>query len=190
MEQHRIKSVGLNLWAWWVVATTVGIIVGAPVAAAIDQANWAMAIQPSRRFIVWALEGAMLGAGIGIMQWLVLRQQISKAGWWILANILGIATAAVILDVFPADASWIMTGVSIIILGAIIGIAQWLVLWWQIPKANLWIIANILGVSAGGALGVGVIGESNVGAVVSMTLFGAITGGALIWLLKQPPSQG
>lgn len=188
MAQQRVKSIGHILWVWWALATTAGIIVGAPVAAAIGQANWAMAIQPSRRFMVWVLEGAMLGAGVGIMQWLVLRQRISKAGWWILASIVSIAAAAVILSLFPAEAPWVVNGISIIILGAIVGVAQWLVLWWQIPKANLWIIANILGVAVGGALGVGVMGESIVGAVVSMALFGAITGGALNWLLRQPTS--
>ena len=186
MTQQHVKSIGRILWVWWALATIVGIIIGALLASAIGQANWAMTIQPSRRFIVWALEGAMLGAGVGIMQWFVLRQQISKGGWWVLASIVGIANAAVILSLFPAEAPWVVSGISIIILGAIVGIAQWLVLWWQTPKASLWIIVNILGVTVAGVLGIGVMGENIVGVVVSMTLFGVITGGALNWLLGQP----
>ena len=186
MTQQHVKSIRRIFWVWWALATIVGIIVGAYFASAIGQADWAMTIQPSRRFIVWALEGAMLGAVVGIMQWFVLRQQVSKGGWWVLASIVGIANAAVILSLFPAEASWVMNGIAIIILGAIVGVAQWLVLWWQTPKAGLWIIANILGVVAGGVLGIGIIGENIVGIIVSMALFGVITGSALTWLVGQP----
>ena len=53
------------------------------------------------------------------------------------------------------------------------------------PK-GLWIIVNILGVTVGGVLGIGAIGENIAGVVVSMALFGVITGGGLNWLLGQP----
>jgi drug/metabolite transporter (DMT)-like permease len=36
-----------------------------------------------------ALAFATIGGLIGLSQWILLRRRISKAGWWILASILG-----------------------------------------------------------------------------------------------------
>ena len=37
----------------------------------------------------FATFGAVLGASLGVMQWLVLRRQLSRSGWWILAGSVG-----------------------------------------------------------------------------------------------------
>ncbi len=35
------------------------------------------------------LAAALYGGSIGLIQWLVLRRRVRRAGWWILANVLG-----------------------------------------------------------------------------------------------------
>jgi ABC-type enterochelin transport system permease subunit len=37
------------------------------------------------------VNGALVGTLIGAMQWLILRWQVSRAGWWVLASALGSA---------------------------------------------------------------------------------------------------
>jgi len=78
----------------------------------------------------------ILGSAMGLPQWLVLRQHLSKAGWWVLASALGMV-------------------------GYLVGVAN--------PASTLTEI--ILRVVIVGALS------------------GAITGIALVWLLRQPAKE-
>jgi hypothetical protein len=53
-----------------------------------------------------SLAGAIFGATLGLMQWLVLKQQLERAGWWIAANALagalcGLLTLTPILPPLP-----------------------------------------------------------------------------------------
>ncbi|MFX0201097.1 MAG: hypothetical protein ACFFCW_33680 [Candidatus Hodarchaeota archaeon] len=152
--------------------------------------------------------GLILGVIVGMAQWFVLRQQISKAGWWILATAMGrVAGNGLISLGFTAlkgllsysSASWITQPIS----GAILGIAQWFVLRQQISKAGWWILATTMGVlisskilySGGLRLYrpiIGLFGQilswSIIGVISGMVL-GAITGIALVWLLRNPTSE-
>jgi hypothetical protein len=62
----------------WVLASTVGwamgVAVGAALALVVDEAQ------------IFAMVFAMGGASVGIAQWLVLRRQVARAGWWVFAN--------------------------------------------------------------------------------------------------------
>jgi hypothetical protein len=80
----------------------------------------------------WTMVVAFGGAVTGLLQWLVLRGQVSRAGWWMLASTVG----------------W---GLSMAAAGA-----------FEVLTCGLF------------ALPVG-------GAVL-----GAVTGGALVWLFRQP----
>jgi len=62
--------------AWWILASGVGWATG-----------WAMVVAglPPERSV---MAGAVLGAAIGTAQWLVLRRQLHRTGWWIVISTL------------------------------------------------------------------------------------------------------
>lgn len=71
-----------------------------------------------------------------------------------------------------------------IIAGAVVGAAQWLVLRQALPISALWIPATAVGLSAGLALGVAVLGTKTVG--LALLLRAAVTGivlGVFQWVL-------
>lgn len=131
----------------------------------------------------WVLGGillpelAMVTAGvlIGILQWVVLRQHVRQAGWWILASALGWAAGwGIVIILIPSELG-ILTQP---ILGAAMGATQWLFLRRQLYQAGWWIPVSTLGWTIGLT---GLTGELLVGAVV-----GAVTGITLELLLRYP----
>ena len=81
----------------------------------------------------WLLGGVLLpglvlvaaGLVVGILQWLILRQRLAQAGWWILASGLGwTAGWGILITLIPPEYSFI-TGP---VLGAAMGALQWLFL--------------------------------------------------------------
>ncbi|MCA1995588.1 MAG: hypothetical protein LDL41_26595 [Coleofasciculus sp. S288] len=182
-------SVRWIVGVWWTVATVVSLTA-------------AMAVNP-----VW---GQVVGpATLGITQWLVLRQHIPKAGWWILATTLGGVVALYLgsaVSFFTTSILWIGSGVvGGAVGGAILGLAQWLVLRRHVSQAGWWIAASAvaLAVGAGWLVYLGIesaftfdasmdliqiIRWSGMGAL-SGAIGGAIKGGALVWLLRQPKQR-
>jgi len=45
------------------------------------------------RDVGWVLGVAVGGIVLGALQWLVLREQVARAGWWVLTNTLGLIVA-------------------------------------------------------------------------------------------------
>jgi len=60
--------------------------------------------------------GALGGAVVGILQWLVLRRQVSRAGWWVLASTVGLG-----LSMAVAGAFLDMELVGLLVGGAVLG---------------------------------------------------------------------
>ena len=81
-----------RLWLGWVLASIAGMLAALflvdsvlrpALGPAIDRAgdgDW------GSYFLALAVATTTIGASIGLMQWLVLRQRIARAGWWILAS--------------------------------------------------------------------------------------------------------
>ncbi len=67
---------------WWVLATAGGWLLGMSLIAAFIRLQWMVSAQLDLTFILVALS-------IGLAQWLVLRRRLPRAGWWILASLLG-----------------------------------------------------------------------------------------------------
>lgn len=105
------------LWVQWVMATTLGWIVGA------------------------ALGELSIGLVVGALQWLVLRLHIRRAGWW------GLVTAAAwAVTWLPATAA-VPPDLGILIgalIGAALGTLQWLILRDQVYQAAWWIVISSL----------------------------------------------
>ena len=230
-------QVGWGFWVRWILANTVGFSLGLPLgtfaasaalfflAAAGEVASGTKNQIEDWFAFIGIVAAFMVGFGIvaavaGIMQWLVLRRHLSAAESWLVASATGGAIGGAL-----GFASWVIVGrdefgvvsfsqetltVAFTVVGAIVGIAQWLVLRGQVYRAGLWVLISTLGWAMGQAASgpAGRLGESLfyrlafgietvrdgflpiAGFVVGFPLFGlltgAITGVAMVWLLRQP----
>ncbi len=139
-----------------------------------------------------------------VAQWLVLRRHVSRAAWWVLATILGMAVGGAIgmatgvsrsvaFALAVGDGSEVVrTGAT---LGAAVGVAQWLVLRQHFAQAGWWIPASIAGWTVGAVAGLNFVGDCAefvrcfVGWVANGAITGAVTGLMLLWLMSRPISQ-
>jgi hypothetical protein len=175
------SHVGWRLWLWWVLASTTGLALGFAggyaAGFAIGGAISGIASQ--------SVFGAMVGVSFGTTQWLVLRRRVSRAGWWVLATTLGMGVGFALVRAMTPTVSRMVGGgpmyglVNGAIVGTLIGAMQWLVLRWKVSRAGWWVPASALGMAVGLALG-----------QVAGQLAGvAMTGIALVWLLRQPAQE-
>lgn len=165
----------------WVLATTVGWVVGFAVCEAL------------KAFLEnLFIDGAVIGISVGIMQWLALRGRINRAGWWILASIIGFAVGKAVGDAFaqavPGAVGFGLSGAAI---GASLGIAQWFVLRRHVAQAGWWVLASALAWAVGwGIISVvdeavgGPTGSAYVIGAAGAAVAGVITGAALVRLLR------
>ncbi|MCJ7668464.1 MAG: hypothetical protein MUP04_09355 [Anaerolineae bacterium] len=170
MAKQESLGIGWGFWLWWVSASTVGWFSGFIVGSVGGYA--VMEILPSYALVAWG--GVVLGAGVGIFQWLVLRRRVSRAGWWVLARTVGLAGGAVVGTTAVALAggdptTWGVVG-GWVVGGAMAGLMQWFVLRRQVSRAGWWVLASTVGWAV-----------SSYGVVL-----GAVTGIAVVWLLRQP----
>ena len=144
-----------RLWFWWVLASTVGWAIGGGLSGALGsiQAGY--------------VGGMTVGAaGAGVLQWLVLRRRIDRAGWWVLATALASAVVgALIVAVgvvggrnwnltWSADPGRVVVGLAGMgLFGAALGALQWLVLHRQVARAGWWVLAGGVGWVAGAPIG-------------------------------------
>ena len=181
-------NIGTGLWLQWVLTSMLGFAVGAAMGNAVT--DWIFT--------------ALFGAVGGFMQWLVLRRQITGAGWWVLASTLGFAIAPlaaiagvmVMSQVMSLDGNPLATPILLgVLFGVLSAIMPWLVLRRRLARAGWWVPAHLLGSLVGGALGVvtfhavALIGYyqfcwAAAGAMFGVGL-GAITGITLVCLLRQ-----
>ena len=77
--------------------------------------------------------------------------------------------------------------------GAIAGLLQYLILWQQVGRAWLWVVASIAGwvVAGGGAAVLRAITGMEEGAseVIGAAAYAALTGAVMVWLLRQPAPE-
>jgi hypothetical protein len=175
------SNVGWRLWLWWVLASSigwaVGLAAGFAVGFAIGGAISAIASQ--------SVFGAAVGASVGTMQWLVLRRQVPRAGWWVLDTTLGMGVGFALVRAMTPTLSTVVGGGPVYglmngaLVGTLVGALQWLVLRWQISRAGWWVLASALGLAVGFALG----------QVAGQLVGVAMTGITLVWLLRQPAQE-
>ena len=84
--RERIAGVGL-----WSLASALGfgLAMGAVIAADTGENDAVTGI----------LIASVFGAAGGILQWLILRRKVPRAGWWLLANLLGSLVGAIALPI-------------------------------------------------------------------------------------------
>jgi len=185
------RKPGWGFWLLWVLASTAGWAVGLAVGNAVGDAVGGGGVV--------AMVAAVGGAGVA--QWLLLRRQVHRAGWWILASTAGWAVglavggavgSAVVGAVGSAVRFAVLLAVGDAVAGAVIGavtgVAQWLLLRRQVHRAGWWILASTAGWAVGLSVGDAVgwaVGDAMGWAVIG-AVSGIITGAALVWLLHQP----
>jgi hypothetical protein len=194
MKTEQVDT-GRGYWLAWFLLSALGYGMGA-----ILGFSFIYNLSPTDTFDATRgiMSGILMGATGGYFQWVVLNERISGAGLWGLASALGFgsamgASAAANPDDNPAMAGFLIVSVF----GVVGGILQWLILRRKVPRAGWWLLANLLG-SLVGAIGpstaVAISETGNWGLVLMAfgLLFGAgngaITGAALVWLLRQSPS--
>jgi hypothetical protein len=130
----KILSFDWALWFFWIMATTLGWLLGA--------------------LILPGLALVTSGILVGIFQWLVLQGRIPRPWRWIAATSLGwIAGFLITFFALPQELE-ILEGM---IIGLTTGIAQWMILRGVLQWSGWWIIFSIIGWSTGLTLLPGVL---------------------------------
>ena len=167
-----------RFWFGWVLASAVGMGLGGPLGTmAASSADSTVA----------GYVGATVGVALaGGLQWLALRRRIDRASRWALAGILSVATVSIMALGLAVISTDVATTVGVVIMGAVLGVLQWLVLRGQVVRAGWWILASAAGWIVGGALSGAVPSDNPVGWTLIGIVYGAITGFVLVWLLHHP----
>lgn len=190
-------NIGWGFWLAWVLASIMGFVMGAFLGMIIA---YGLFDRDAFDATIGVTSGIVLGATAGCLQWVVLREKVARAGWWVLASALGFTITLGTLGAIGINENYVMAG---ILFAAVFGIAggvlQWLVLRRAgIARAGLWVLASIFG-SLVAAIGfpissaIGAAGNYGLSAIVFGLLLGAglgaIPGAALVWLLRQSHSS-
>ncbi|MCU0566638.1 MAG: hypothetical protein MUF49_08585 [Oculatellaceae cyanobacterium Prado106] len=195
-DETRQLAIAPRLWLWWTLATTItGAIVGALEASGFE--------------LVATL--FFTGLFIGAAQWLVLRQSIPQAFWWIVVSTLGWTLGLVLvspnvtldplIQFLNTLGAWYVFWMNLVkqpIVLAIFGAAQFPILRRFVHKAHWWILVSALGGALQGAT------SSTVAYILHPELlpapfqpalsygsgwlgYGIVTGICLPWLLRHQP---
>jgi len=123
------NQIGWAIWLVWVLMTTMGYALGWFIGFFLAQVpEEFIGSSALEDILAYFIAGAVLGFGVGLMQWLLLRGYVSRAGWWVLASTVGWGLSMAVVEAFDVG----------------------------------------LGLPVGGVV------------------LGAVTGGAIVWLLRQP----
>ena len=142
-------STARGLWLRW-LPTLFGFIGGGAIATAVAG--------PVTSITAAVGGGALAGAVIGVMQWLALRDRLSKSEWWIPATAVGqavgLATGATLVGYRTGLQDLAIQGA---ITGLGVGVLQALVLrqhvttwfWWALAIPPLWALGWVVTTAAG-----------------------------------------
>jgi hypothetical protein len=174
---------GWGFWLRWVLASIAGWAVGGLMPG----------LGSYRDIIVAGYAAVAVGAILtGVLQWLVLRRDVARAGGWALAGIVAVAIVGLVVfgvGVINVDIGWVL---GVALFGTMVGGLQWMVLRRQVARAGWWVLASTVAwfaAMAGGALAAvdAQYGRHPVlGWVALGVVYGAITGSVLVWMLRQP----
>lgn len=189
------NNVGRGYWLAWFLASATGYGMGALLGL-----FFAYGIFDRDPFdiLMGVTLGTVMGATGGYFQWVVLRERLAGAGLWGLASALGFGLTMGTIIAADIGENYAMAGVLIgSIFGVVGGILQWLILRRKVSRAGWWLLANLFG-SLFGAIALPIasvifaVGKWELGVMTFGLVFGAgngaITGAALVWVLRQSPS--
>jgi hypothetical protein len=191
-----------SLLRYWLLATTMGFLLGGVVAMSVELASYDLKARFGVVYGDWTLAGGLvLGSTVTVLlQGLVLRRHALWSFRWITFSGAGLAVGVVLstltgtledilehgggrLLLLPALPSWWAT--MSLLLGTSLSVAQWLALRGRVARAWLWALVS------GGAwlvsVPVGWLGGVFIGIPLGM-LFGAVGGnvGGIVGGLVMP----
>ena len=192
ISESKVARNEFGMWLEWTLATAFGMLLGfLPSLVLVNIMDLALA-----RLIVPLFEGFM----VGLAQWVVLRKYVNEVSDWILAAgaswAVGYALGLFIINGLTGTG---LDGlIGYILFGIIVGFVQWPLLRREIPNVWMWILANVIGWTSGFFLSqisldlffngpaIDPVASTSVISGVSGLVAGAITGVALIWIVRQP----
>lgn len=192
IDETKVERNEFGLWLGWTLATAGGMLVGflltIPLVNLLDLGFAQIAVP------------VLAGTVIGFAQWFVLRRYLTAASRWDwmdgLSWAVGYILGLFLIQVLPSTVFAAFIGYFLF--GVIVALMQWPVLRREIPQIFTWIIANALAWAVGYWVSQAVLSlfftgdliEPAVGtAVIAITsglVAGAITGLALIWIVRTP----
>ena len=192
IDEAKVERNEIGLWLGWTLATTGGMLFGflptIPLVNLLDLGIAQIAVP------------VLAGTVIGFAQWIVLRRYLVAGSTWELADGTTWAAGYVLglLLVLALPSTIFVATIGYLLFGVIVALVQWPVLRREIPNVLVWVLANSFGWAMGfwasqavlplfitdplvsPAVGTTVI------AVTSGLVAGAITGVALIWIVRKP----
>lgn len=191
IDEVKVERNELGLWLGWTLATAGGMLLGfLPTILLVNMLNLGLA-----QIAVPVLAGTV----IGLAQWLVLRRYVTASTQWDWRD--GISWAAgyilglLLIQLLPSTVFAAFIGYFLF--GVIVALVQWPVLRREIPHVFIWVVAGAVAWATGYWASQAVLSiftdpliDSVVGttviAVTSGLVAGAITGVALIWIVRKP----
>jgi hypothetical protein len=192
LDEAKVEHSEIGLWLGWTVATAGGMLLGFLTSIPlVNLLNLGFA-----QIIVPVLAGTI----IGFAQWIVLRRYVTASSRWVLADgiswAVGYILGLFLIQLLPS--SFFAAFIGYFLFGVIVALVQWPLLRREIPHILTWILANALAWAVGfwasqGALSLLFHGPSiepalstTVIAVTSGLVAGAITGVALVLIVRKP----
>lgn len=191
IDERKVERSEIGLWLGWTLATAGGMLLGflptIPLVNLLDLGIAQIAVP------------VLAGTVIGFAQWLVLRRYVTASTQWDWTD--GISWAAgyilglLLIQMLPSTVFVVFIGYFLF--GVIVALVQWPVLRREIPQVVTWLAASALAWAVGYWVSQAVLSlftdpliDPVVGtaviAVTSGLVAGAITGVALIWIVRKP----
>jgi hypothetical protein len=192
IDEAKVERNEFGLWLGWTLATAGGMLLGfLPALLLVNVLSLGLA-----QIVVPALAGTL----VGLAQWVALRRFLTAHSDWILASgtswAVGYILGLFLIQNMPNTVLGSISGY--LLFGAIVAIVQWPLLRREIPHLLVWIIASAIGWTAGfwasrvvlplfynGSLIAPAV-STTVIAVTTGLVAGAITGIALVWIVRKP----
>lgn len=143
-----------DMLLWWVLANTLGAVAGAFLAQALTRGFFTVSYSSDDTASIRAgASGLVVGATIGLVEWLVLRRYLSGALLWVVATpagwALGIGTATYLSEELTA-VTGLQSGdalrdvLATLAVGAIVGFTQCIGFSRRLPRVEFWVLANCM----------------------------------------------
>lgn len=192
IDEAKVERNEIGLWLGWTLATAGGMLIGflptIPLVNLLDLGLAQIAVP------------VLAGTAIGFAQWIVLKRYVSASSDWILAGgtswAVGYVLGLLLIQTLPSTI--FIEVIGYLLFGVIVALVQWPVLRREIPNILVWILASSIGWAAGFWASQGVLSmiftggliepavSTTVIAVTSGLVAGAITGIALVWIVRKP----
>jgi len=191
IDEVKVERNEFGLWLGWTLATAGGMLLGfLPTILLVNILSLGLA-----QIAVPVLAGTV----IGLAQWLVLRRYVTASTQWDWTDGLswaaGYILGLLLIQLLPSTVFAVFIGYFLF--GVIVALVQWPVLRREIPQVLTWLLASAVAWAIGYWVSQAVLSVftdplidpvvgTTVIAVTSGLVAGAITGVALIWIVRKP----